>query len=469
MDGLGFRGIDVGGGRRTPSAGQTHRQRHIFARGGALAGDRRRAAPTVTNSRLELREKAARQSSNLRLRAPASGATGNRHPSLSRRRNQQPSNRLEGPSVMSDARLTSSSGYVVDVAGRQLPDILPGQTQYRRMRHRQRRRGAGKTIGRYSRIAGGQFVLDGTNYDLLKRRAEPCTAVPTAQNGLDARLKRWHERRVRLAEPRPRSGFPGNMECRVRYTWSADNTLRIDYTATGSPTVLNLITILFQSGRKPDSHVAITNSKSRLRHTRFLDALIPTGEIVPVPNTSDFQTTAARRRKFDRNALRQDRTRAMQLKMVDPRQGAPSRGNDATRDAAIPGSRARSRSKLTLCRCAAPSEPEHRLRPGETFRSATVYGFGVVVSIARFGRGPGRQDNKRTRRLRGPAGLGLEEESKRNLAPDEPLPEPNPVHQHDDRGDHERNVRAKIGFPTGRSGRRSSRARRPVDATYAEA
>ncbi len=36
-------------------------------------------------------------------------------------------------------------------------------------------------------------------------------------------------------------GFPGALDCRVRYSWSDDDALRLDYTATtDKPTVVNI-------------------------------------------------------------------------------------------------------------------------------------------------------------------------------------------------------------------------------------
>src|SRR5690242_19111574 len=149
---------------------------------------------------------------------------------------------------------------------------------------------AGKTIGRYAnRIAGGRFELDGTTYVLPVNEGRN-----TLHGGPDGFSKReWtkEDGEFVLRSPDGDQGFPGALECRVRYTWSDDGALRIDYKAmTGKPTVINLTNHVYFNlsgeGSIADHELQIDGS-----HYTPLDAeLIPTGDIAPVGGTAhDFR------------------------------------------------------------------------------------------------------------------------------------------------------------------------------------
>ncbi len=104
---------------------------------------------------------------------------------------------------------------------------------------------AGKAIGRYAnRLAHGELPLDGHVYSLLTNEGRN-----TLHGGPDGFSKReWTtaERGASFLEfmlhsPDGDQGFPGAVTCRVRYTWSEDNALRIDFSATtDAVTVVNL-------------------------------------------------------------------------------------------------------------------------------------------------------------------------------------------------------------------------------------
>ena len=94
---------------------------------------------------------------------------------------------------------------------------------------------AGKIIGRYAnRIAGGSFSLDGTTVVLATNEGRN-----TLHGGPDGFSKRTWEIAGQsdgsvtfgLHSPDGDQGFPGALDIRVRYTWSEDDALRIDYTA----------------------------------------------------------------------------------------------------------------------------------------------------------------------------------------------------------------------------------------------
>jgi aldose 1-epimerase len=106
----------------------------------------------------------------------------------------------------------------------------------------------GCITGRYAnRIANGKFTLDGRTHSL---------AVNNGPNHLHGGIvgfdkKVWKPRTEKTADavrlvlshtsPDGDEGYPGELACEVAYTWTNDNELRIDYTATTSaPTVVNL-------------------------------------------------------------------------------------------------------------------------------------------------------------------------------------------------------------------------------------
>jgi aldose 1-epimerase len=159
---------------------------------------------------------------------------------------------------------------------------------------------AGKTIGRYAnRIARGSFVLDGTTFALSTNEGRN-----TLHGGADGFSKRtWTVAEQSdasvmfvLHSPDGDQGFPGTLECRVRYSWSDDDALRIDYAAaTDKPTVVNLTNhVYFNLSGDPGRSI----SEYRLHlaasaYTPVDDESIPTGEIAPVDPARDFRTARA--------------------------------------------------------------------------------------------------------------------------------------------------------------------------------
>ena len=107
----------------------------------------------------------------------------------------------------------------------------------------------GATIGRFgNRIADGRFTLDGRTHQVPLSDAPRPNALHGGDEGFDARL--WSAEPVEvvggsgvelsLVSPDGDQGFPGTLRVTVRYTL-ADGRLRIDYRATTSaPTVVNL-------------------------------------------------------------------------------------------------------------------------------------------------------------------------------------------------------------------------------------
>ncbi len=95
-----------------------------------------------------------------------------------------------------------------------------------------------------NRIRGGQFVLDGKTYTLAQNNGP--NHLHGGDTGFDSVL--WTARELAgnaleltRVSPDGEEGYPGNLSCRVVYTWTEDHALRIDYSAqTDAPTVVNL-------------------------------------------------------------------------------------------------------------------------------------------------------------------------------------------------------------------------------------
>ena len=162
----------------------------------------------------------------------------------------------------------------------------------------------GALIGRYgNRLKNGQFTLDGKKYQLTKNngpnalhggvkgfdkviwQAEPGTSADGQTLKLTYRSKDGEE------------GYPGNLTATVVYTLTNDDALRLDYTATtDKATPLNLTNHSYFNlhyGQAQDNfgHVLTLNAD---RYTVVDNTLIPTGELRPVQGTPmDFRTPHA--------------------------------------------------------------------------------------------------------------------------------------------------------------------------------
>lgn len=107
----------------------------------------------------------------------------------------------------------------------------------------------GAVVGRYAgRIAGAKFDIGGKEFR-LKPNDGPNALHGGGEPGLDTRIwqvKEFREKsvvgaRLSVTSPDGDQGFPGALTVTVTYRLFADNTLRIDYTArTTRSTVLNL-------------------------------------------------------------------------------------------------------------------------------------------------------------------------------------------------------------------------------------
>lgn len=157
----------------------------------------------------------------------------------------------------------------------------------------------GALVGRYgNRIAKGKFTLDGKEYTLVTNNMGNHLHGGTV--GFDKVL--WTATPKEGAAPAltltytakdGEEGYPGNLAVSVTYTLEKDNALRIDYEATtDKPTVVNLTNHTYfnlTGGLKRDilDHIVTLNAD---RFVPVDQTLIPTGTLQPVAGTPfDFR------------------------------------------------------------------------------------------------------------------------------------------------------------------------------------
>jgi aldose 1-epimerase len=158
----------------------------------------------------------------------------------------------------------------------------------------------GAITGRFAnRIAGAQFTLNGQTYHLIANNGP--NTLHGGPNALDKQVWTVVEQTVPDGVSAALSyvskdgdqGFPGTLTTKVVYTLTNDNALRIDYTATtDKDTVVNFTNHSYfnlagnASGSVEDQLLLINAD----RYTPTGSDQIPTGEIAPVDGTPlDFR------------------------------------------------------------------------------------------------------------------------------------------------------------------------------------
>ena len=283
----------------------------------------------------------------------------------------------------------------------------------------------GCITGRFAnRIAGAKFTLDGIEYTIKARPGLP--ALHGGLKGFDKRVwdaqatseRDGEKLTLTYVSADGEEGFPGRLETTVAYTLTESNELRIDYTATtNKPTLVNLtnhsyFNLAGEGAGSVDGHILMIDAD---RYTPTDDLSIPTGEIAPVAGTPfDFRVPKAigpgmrsghpqiligkgydqnwvlNRPSPDDDALMLAARvyeplsgRVMEVRTTEPGiQCYTSNNLDGTLTGTS-GRTYRQGDALALETQHFPDAPHHPhfpstvLRPGETFRSTTVYKVAV--------------------------------------------------------------------------------------------
>jgi len=282
----------------------------------------------------------------------------------------------------------------------------------------------GAVIGRFAnRIAGGRFTLDGEEHQLPVNNGPNCMHGGTV--GFDRHVWSAHEPRdpdggdaveLRHVSPDGDMGFPGELAANVTYT-VRDGDLRVDYEATTDrATVVNLTNHSYFNLAGAGSGT-VEGHEMRLAASRFtpVDAdLIPTGELAPVAGTPlNFVTSqpigaalrtgaeqVVRARGFDHNWVIDGADGSVRLaaQVREPNSGRVLEvwtdqpgvqfysGNFLDATLAGKGGRVYRQGDAFCLETQhfpdSPNQPEFPstvLRPGETYRTSTVFRFRAVT------------------------------------------------------------------------------------------
>jgi aldose 1-epimerase len=275
----------------------------------------------------------------------------------------------------------------------------------------------GAIVGRYgNRIAQGKFTLDGATYTLARNNGE--NSLHGGTKGFNKAV--WEAREV-AAKDGPsmeltytskdgEEGYPGNLAVKVVYTLTERNELKIDYSATtDKKTVLNLTNHSYFNLNPAGSDI--------LRHVLMIDAdkftpvdsgLIPTGELKSVAGTPfDFRKPTAIGERieqddeqlklgkgYDHNFVLKGKGVELAARVVEPTTGRVLEvltdqpgvqfysGNFLDGTARGKGGKVyQQRSAFCLETQHFPDSPNHpkfpttELKPGEKYRSTTIYKF----------------------------------------------------------------------------------------------
>ena len=281
----------------------------------------------------------------------------------------------------------------------------------------------GCLIGRYcNRIAKGLFTLDGQKYSLATNN--PPNHLHGGKKGWDKVV--WTSSEIQNAtgvgvkltyvSKDGEEGYPGTVTANVTYMLTDKNELVIDYQATtDKPTIINLThhSYFNLGGAKAADILGHELTIPADRYTPVDATLIPTGELAPVQGTPfDFRTSTKigarineaneqlkRGLGYDHNYVlnRQGTDLALAARIVEPVTGRTM--EIATTEPGIQfysgnfldGTLKGKGGRVYAHRSGFCLEPQHfpdspnqpafpptTLRPGEEYRSKTVFTFGVA-------------------------------------------------------------------------------------------
>ena len=159
--------------------------------------------------------------------------------------------------------------------------------------------GLGSPIGRYAnRIGSARFTLDGKTYSFKPNNGP--NLLHGGPPGYNTRY--WsvsmrplginHGAVLTLVSPDGDQGFPGKLTVRMRYTLTEHDELRIDYTATTTkPTVLNLTNHTYfnlagEGNGDVTGHLIQVRANSMAETDRMM---LPTGRILEVAGPYDLR------------------------------------------------------------------------------------------------------------------------------------------------------------------------------------
>jgi aldose 1-epimerase len=177
-------------------------------------------------------------------------------------------------------------------------DITPGHDSVDA--YEQDGRFFGAIIGRYAnRIAGARFTLDGVEHELSpNERGNQLHGGPAGFHRAQWRVAPFHEPCDGAVlyhwSDAGDQGFPGTLHARVTYQVTDDNELIVDYSAiTDAPTPVNLTQHTYFNLAGQDAG-SILDHELTIRASSFIPvnaALLPSGPPRPVVGTSfDFTT-----------------------------------------------------------------------------------------------------------------------------------------------------------------------------------